>query len=126
MVLREDAMKDKTNNKLNTPLRSNVEYAKKKSKKVNNQNFDFNTRYDYEFGNEVRKNSKDSPLARGANIADAFSYPGSPNIDAEFARDNEISSKKLKKKYQENLRQNYNVEFSDDEEIDDNCPDCKK
>lgn len=99
-------MKDKTKNRLNTPLRSNVEYAKKKAKR---------SQYEYEFGNEIKNNAKDSPLARGANIANAFSYPGAP--DVEFGQDNDIRESKLKRKYQEKLRQNFNVEFSDNEEI---------
>lgn len=61
------------------------------------------------------KNAKDSPLARGANIANAFSYPGALQ-DEEFSQDENIANK-LKRKYQDNLRQNFNVEFSEDEEI---------
>lgn len=125
MVLREDTMKDKTHNKLNTPYRTNVEYAKKRTNNRNNHQSGYESRYDYEFGNEVNNSAKDSPLARGANIADAFSYPGAPN-DEEFASENEVTARKLKQKYQENLRQNYNIEFSDDEEICDNCQHCKK
>ncbi len=132
-INREDTMKDRTDNKLNTPYRTNAEYVKKKSK---------NHGYDYEFGNDV--NAKDSALARGANIANAFSYPAAPAIDTansqgsfrkyneEYAIGNtdnvsyerEVTPKKLKRKYQDNLRQNYNVEFSDDELISDNCDNC--
>ncbi|HEY8364226.1 MAG TPA: hypothetical protein VIK84_01530 [Haloplasmataceae bacterium] len=92
-------MKDKTRNKLNTPYRTNVEYAKKKTKK------DSNSRYDYEFGNEVNNSAKDTPLARGANIANAFSY--STPLD-------EVTPQRLKSKFQDDLRQNYNVEIADE------------
>ena len=145
-------MRDKnlrTQNKLNTPYRTNSEYAKKHADKINSHEYSYefgkdDSRYDYEFGNSVNLTAKDSPLARGANIADAFSYPsaGSAQTDAyrgdygkyneEYTLDqsdnsalqNEVNANGLKKKYQENLKQNYNVEFSDDELIDDNCDDC--
>lgn len=85
MVLMEDRMKDKTKSKTSRAKNSSLNDA------------------------------KDSPLARGENIANAFTYPGAP-YDEEFSQEENIANK-LKRKYQENLRQNYNVEFSEDEEI---------
>lgn len=147
-------MRDKmgTNNKLNTPYRTNAEYAKKKAnesgKEASNLN-DTTSRYEYEFGNESNISEKDSALARGANISDAFSYPlagatettlNTPdysNYNEEYAKDNLANTelrnaREMKKRFQKNLRQNYNVEFSDDELIDEecnenceNCPRCR-
>ncbi|QVK19377.1 hypothetical protein KHQ81_06745 [Mycoplasmatota bacterium] len=146
-------MKDnrsKSNNKLNT--RSN---ADRRANKTNTHEYNYElgqddydyefgqeneSRYDYEFGQEANAAAKDSPLARGANVAGAFSSPdtGATETSANRAYDEEyslgqpdnaslqreVNARGLKKKYQENLRQNYNVEFSDDELIDDNCEDC--
>lgn len=150
-IYREATMRDndKTTNKLNTPYRTNDDYAKKKANKVNDWEYDYEfgtgasnlgnttSRYDYEFGNEANISAKDSPLARGANIADAFSYPASPDTNEgnfgryneEYARGNpqntELNKKEnardMKRRFQDNLRQNYNVEFSEDELIDDEC-----
>jgi len=141
--------KSGTNNKLNNPYRTNVEYAKKRADKTNTgeYNFEFGqddtkSRYDYEFGDQANISAQDSPLARGANIANAFSYPTAGAMETPDDQNNryneeyglgqadnvslerEVNARGLKKKYQENLRQNYNVEFSDDELIDDNCDDC--
>lgn len=140
--------KDRTKNKLNTPYRTNAEYARKKANETNSDEYDYefgqdraNSLYDYEFANEQDVSAKDSPLARGANIANAFSQPTAASAETaskigSFARHNEeyameqpdnaalqrqVNARGLKKKYQENLRQNYNVEFSDDELIDDDC-----
>ncbi len=134
--------KDRTNNKLNTPNRTNAEFAKRRANKTNDREYNYEfgqdrkSRYDYEFGNEANTDAKDSPLARGANIANAFSNPTAASADTasrggnygryneEYGRGQE-NAEGLKRKYQENLRQNYNVEFSDDELVDDNCDNCK-
>jgi hypothetical protein len=102
-------------------------------------------RYQYEFGNEASISAKDSPLARGANIANAFSQVNAASTDSasrsgyfgryneeyttESPQNTEISQKNrtshLKQKFQNNLRQNYNVEFSEDELINDCDQDCE-
>lgn len=160
--------KDLTKNKLNTPYNNNVESKKKASKvNANDYNYEFSSeyganqerssrllgnsvrnatnRYQYEFGNEPTNSAKDSPLARGANIADAFSQANAASADIastkglygryneEYTTDNymntEVGQKnrtaRMKQKFQDNLRQNYNVEFSDDELINDCDHDCK-
>lgn len=164
-----------TNNKLNTPYRTNAEYAKKRANKTNTNEYDYEfgqenesrydyefgqenesrydnefgqdneSRYDYEFGEEANISAKDSPLARGANISNAFSYPAAGAAETASDQGNygryaeeyalgqpdnaslqrQVNANGLKKKYQENLRQNYNVEFSDDELIEDNCDCCE-
>ena len=101
-------MKKNTKNKLNTPYRSNVEFARKGKQKSGD---------DFEFGNEARSFDKDSNLARGANIADAFSYPGSINADTG-SRNQSLRNSRRQRSH------DLNVEFSDDKESC--CQDCAK
>ena len=114
------------------------EYGRSREESTRSLNNNVNNRYEYEFGNEANVSDKDSPLARGANIANAFSQPNAPSADQasqrgnygrykeEYAKEQEGNTElnrysRLKRKFQDDLRQNYNVEFSDDELIDDCC-----
>jgi hypothetical protein len=117
----------------------------KSAKQINN------SRYQYEFGHEYypktaktaranNANAKDSALARGANIAGAFTNP-LPSNDAssmkspymeEFAdplgqdfhpnvKPTMPNQAKTKKSFQDTLKQNYNVEFAKEDLVCDNC-----
>lgn len=90
------------------------------------------TRYQFEIGSEAQVANKQKkkdpapeslkydPEATGANISGAFSKIDHEEYASEnvVAKEVQAMKQKTKQRFQEDLQQNYNVEFAEDEKIE--------